>query len=508
MKKIAVFLILILILQFYIPVYAGTGENDHGFAHWIRTELTCWEILSGCDWKAHPSGSYYNVSGYVGRTWKQRSYYPYDWYYSNDYMTETFVLSQIRRSSDAIKYMDGTTAVHGENPNIIVKAWNWLYNAVTGLIEKIFTGWTFNFRNIDASLSLLGGAKIKVGEITVLKDSNYTTGNQSSGQITNPTGTPTWTQVYNYDVNVIDNSIDNSQNQTYTVEIKNQIGVVVSTVNINKSDIPTNGIYNINIDILGKDIPQAPGQYRIDIKDNASNTVVTYYYIISEPQEIKITNLTEGQQLNYIPYINISNARTDTTYLYVNNNQITSFTTKGQFAISPEQNGMIVGHNRIEIRQNTTTTSAILSINVDVMSNEVEQPGVPGDDQPTEEGGGLNLLSLFWALLLAVFGLVIAIFGLIRKAATYVYDLKNAGMSDPAMYSVSSYSDGQIGVQTFTHSSFLNDWVVQGLLFLKDIQLPIGISVWSLFEAMFTALAIFVVFKMVNRMITFFASGG
>jgi hypothetical protein len=277
-----------------------------------------------------------------------------------------------------ITVMNGTSQIWPKKTilSAIISKIGVVANKVLGFFDKLdFT------IELSADELKVGGLQVKNAKIYVNKDGNYTTG--TTDGIT-PAGTPNWNNTYVYDMEIINNSFNNVNNNSCTVNIKDQNNNTIVTNNYNIDYIKNNNNKFV-ISIPGEKIPQKEGQYQINVKEevnqNEYNDVAKFYYILSATRSITITNLTEGQQLNYIPYINIKNEKEESSYLFVNNTQITTFSAIGQYVINPDNSGLIFGRNLIQIKANTTTTNAIVAMNIDILRDKNENIIDPGPDQ-------------------------------------------------------------------------------------------------------------------------------
>jgi hypothetical protein len=110
------------------------------------------------------------------------------------------------------------------------------------------------------------------------------------------------------------------------------------------------------------------------------------------------------------------------------------------------------------------------------------------EEQPAgTSGGGTNIFSGFWSLLGAILSLILAVLNLILRGLTFNVTLE-AGPSN---------------------SSLLTPEMIQGLNFLKTYELPMfSMTIWNFFELVFTSLAIFVIIKIIQKLIKTMNSGG
>jgi len=251
-----------------------------------------------------------------------------------------------------------TGVVYYQPPTFLVRALNAIYDTITGFIDRILLS-----LHLKADLDVAGGllhASLESRPVGSQDESDYISVTNYDGRVTYDTTN----NEYNFQL------IDNSN----SVVVYEQ-SVTISQYESNDNSMP--------ITIPATILPQQPGQYRMRITEpgsgggGSSAPIGQVEYIIPEVVgQVSITNLTDGQTLDCVPAVNISNTRDGVFYLYVNGLIVYTISDVGQFVVGPAENHIVSGVNVIQIRD----SGGVLLQQISITVQGIIEP--PPDDPP------------------------------------------------------------------------------------------------------------------------------
>lgn len=150
--------------------------------------------------------------------------------------------------------------------------------------------------------------------------------------------------------------------------------------------------------------------------------------------------------------------------------------------------GIKLGTYKIELIE--VTSGLVVDSKTIKVLREIQTPDAGSD--------GIPILNSLLKIIGALLNIVFAILGLLWKAITFTNDL-TAG----------SPGGGAAGTTTSGDQTLFTEGMIQGVTWLKGIELPaFGLTIWSFVESVFSALYLFVVIKIIQKLIKTMAQGG